>query len=1025
MININYVFIDSQEKFDSIIGEIYSLRKVSLDLETTGLDYFYNNVLLFQVGTLEKQYLIDVRKVNISTLKGWLEDETIIKITVNGVFDYTFLRTLGFKCGGFVDCMLHELILNSGLVDFKTKGYFSMDGMARRYLGLALNKETRNEFINFRGEFTKEQLEYAARDVVVPILIAEKQREKIIKHSLSRIVNLENQVLPSYGDMVFNGFYLDREKWTALVRWQEEKLYEAKHKLDEIFGTVTNMTLFDEPDINYDSQEQLKPALYKLGYTVSDTMHLTLLTQLPYEISKPIIDYREAGKAISSFGLNYLEYINPKTGRLHPKVWQIGAVSGRNSITNPPLQTIKREKEYRDCFTIQYPNNIIQTSDFCLEANTLVTTDKGLVRIEDINIGDLVYTHDNILKPVVNKFNTGINKIYKICTKNGYTIEATENHKFFVIDKLGFLVCKKVKDLDIKNDYFILPTQHKTTNKLIPILDKPTKTKKEQKEFIFPDFVTPEFALFLGLIVGDGSVKAKTGEISFVVHNDDIETKQLYISLIQKLFGILYYRIIQKTNFLIILFYSKPIQQWLLMHGFNKIKIPDMIMQSNDAVVSQFIKGLYDCDGSISSNRLRISLKEEKLIYDLQVLLLRLGIVSIKREDYNREFNIFSLYVPKNFYKKFFVEIGFISSRKNKELEKNLDRDSYESMPYQNLFIQNYLKKLNKNFHYLKNIKSGILKNITLQLAEKIKQQNPEIYGLTNLDLFLEKEYFFDGIQAITDNEFAQTYDLTIEENHSFIANGILTHNSGQEILIATQDSMEPVWVKLNHEEKNIHLFMGEVIFERPIDKKSKEYNLVKNIDFSLLYGAGLYKIIMFHKELGLDCDELKAQNVLDKVSRAIPVAWRTLNNNGAKTVINGYAECLAGRKRFFDNIPPFNASTDTNGLIQITPKNRNNKDHYKMLAQIIREGRNHRIQSSGIYMLKASLIYLRKRCKLNGIEMPTVLCVHDEIVSEYPKHMQEVYQPIIESSMLDAEQDLLPNVKPKLESAINTKWEK
>lgn len=610
--NLNYIFIDSQDKFEKYLPEILGFKKVSLDLETTGLDYFSDSILLLQLGTLEIQYIIDVRYVNIMPLKSWLENKDIIKVVVNGVFDYIFLRTLGIQCEGFVDCYLHELILNAGLVDYKTKGYFSLEGMALRYLGIKLDKETRTEFINFRGEFSEKQLEYAARDIVTPLLILDKQKVKIVQHELQRIVNLENQVLPSYGEMTYNGFYLDKDKWMNLVRWQEEKLYQAKQRLDDIFGSVVGHTLFDEPDINYDSQEQLKPALYKLGYDVADTMHTTLLTQLPYEISSPIIAFREAGKAITSFGLNYLEFINPKTGRLHPKVWQIGAVSGRNAITAPPLQTIKREKEYRECFTTQFPNEVLQTIDY-----------------------------------------------------------------------------------------------------------------------------------------------------------------------------------------------------------------------------------------------------------------------------------------------------------------------------------------------------------------------------------------------------------------------------SGQEILLCTQDSMEPVWLKLNQEERNIHLFMGEMIFKHPIEKGSKEYNLVKAVDFSLLYGAGIYKIIMFHKELGLECDEEKAQAILDIVAETIPKAWRSLNNNGANAVIKGYATCMWGRKRFFDNIPPFNATTDRNGLVHITPKNRNNRDHHKILAQIIREGRNHKIQSSGIYMLKTALIYIRQQCKKEKFEVPIVLAVHDEVVSRYPKDKQEIYEPLLINCMLKAEQDLLPDIKPKLESAIAQCWEK
>jgi DNA polymerase-1 len=53
---------------------------------------------------------------------------------------------------------------------------------------------------------------------------------------------------------------------------------------------------------------------------------------------------------MSSFGENILEFIEPKTGRIHADFRQIGAPTGRFSCSNPNLQQIPHEQQYRRCF---------------------------------------------------------------------------------------------------------------------------------------------------------------------------------------------------------------------------------------------------------------------------------------------------------------------------------------------------------------------------------------------------------------------------------------------------------------------------------------------------------------------------------------------------------------------------------------------------------------------------------------------------------------------------------------------------
>jgi DNA polymerase-1 len=89
-----------------------------------------------------------------------------------------------------------------------------------------------------------------------------------------------------------------------------------------------------------------------LGVPVPDSTRNWQLQPLAekYPVVGKLLEYRAVAKAMSSFGENILEYIEPKTGRIHADFRQIGAPTGRFSCSNPNLQQIPHEEAYRRCF---------------------------------------------------------------------------------------------------------------------------------------------------------------------------------------------------------------------------------------------------------------------------------------------------------------------------------------------------------------------------------------------------------------------------------------------------------------------------------------------------------------------------------------------------------------------------------------------------------------------------------------------------------------------------------------------------
>ena len=203
------------------------------------------------------------------------------------------------------------------------------------------------------AELSPSQIEYAARDAAIMPEVAEKLEERIAADGLATVLKLENECVMPIAEMELNGFYLDQERWReqlAVVTKAQAKF--ADELQDMLSAGVAQASLFGRAEINLDSQAQVTDALVGLGVPMPDTTRAWELQPLAekYPPVAKLLEYRAVAKAMSSFGENILEFIEPATGRIHADFRQIGAPTGRFSCSNPNLQQIPHEEEYRRCF---------------------------------------------------------------------------------------------------------------------------------------------------------------------------------------------------------------------------------------------------------------------------------------------------------------------------------------------------------------------------------------------------------------------------------------------------------------------------------------------------------------------------------------------------------------------------------------------------------------------------------------------------------------------------------------------------
>ncbi|MEP7149293.1 MAG: DNA polymerase [Acidobacteriota bacterium] len=355
---IYFQLINDAEGVRNACRELADEKLLGFDTETTELDPYRGDLRLMQFSTGRATYVIDLKgfgsngslrlNPDLEPLRDLLADREKLKIAHNAKFDAKWVRHhIGAELNGIVDTFLASQLIAAG----DSERRHSLADVAQFFTGTELDKS--EQISDWSGELSQSQIEYAARDAAIMIPLWEQMEDRLKKDDLRQAAELEFECVMPIAEMELSGFYLDEVRW----REQLDKVRVAQAKAadelqDMLSAGVAQATLFGRAEINLDSQQQVTDALLNLGVPVPDTTRAWQLQPLAekYPVVAKLLEYRGVAKSLSSFGENILEFIEPKTGRIHADFRQIGAPTGRFSCSNPNLQQIPHEQQYRRCF---------------------------------------------------------------------------------------------------------------------------------------------------------------------------------------------------------------------------------------------------------------------------------------------------------------------------------------------------------------------------------------------------------------------------------------------------------------------------------------------------------------------------------------------------------------------------------------------------------------------------------------------------------------------------------------------------
>src|SRR2546422_8630668 len=357
--NTQYQLVTTGGQLNRAIEELSKHHAIGLDTETTELDTYTARLPMIPLATPNGVYINDIsafsngevrRSEVLSPLRQLLSSLRPIKIAHNAKFDAKFIKhNLGVDIGGLFDTLLASQLVSAGDIEER----HGLEVIAGRYLNETVDKSER--LSNWEFELSESQLQYAARDAAVLLPLREKLIDRIKALSLVQCAQLEFECVMPVVDLELAGFFMDKQRWLEQLAIVEERRGELANELQEMLGEgVAQASLFgpSRANINLDSQQQVTDSLTRLGIPLPDSTRNWKLQPLAaqYPVVAKLLEYRTMQKALTSYGQNMIEFINPKTDRLHADFRQIGAPTGRFACTNPNIQQVPHAVEYRRCF---------------------------------------------------------------------------------------------------------------------------------------------------------------------------------------------------------------------------------------------------------------------------------------------------------------------------------------------------------------------------------------------------------------------------------------------------------------------------------------------------------------------------------------------------------------------------------------------------------------------------------------------------------------------------------------------------
>lgn len=472
------------------------------------------------------------------------------------------------------------------------------------------------------------------------------------------------------------------------------------------------------------------------------------------------VSYRRSAELAGAVG-PYAGYA--KNAEAHKRVMR------KHSAANDDVRTVSAlekpiyaasTKEWQDCLRIGEKNGwrnaqaSLLAPTGCLTGDSLVSTNRGLVRLSEVGdvYGetwqdlDMTVSTDDGPRQATRFFVNGEEPTRRIVTSGGYQLQGTLTHRIKVVDsQTGTWDWKRFADIQPDD---MLPLQSGTMvgeprEVPLPVLDQAYYAG--DRDVAVPEILDAELAELVGYFMGDGSLHAKG--IRLCVADSDLDVVERIRVLSKGLFNLAPV-VTRGEGYQEVTLQSVRLARWWRAAGFAKDlpgqdhtgkgwtpRIPSAVLETNDAsVYAAFLCGLFEADGTVLEGVPSLATAHEAFAGELRTMLLALGMATTTRQTPSGWGDISHVVRLRNVdhVLRFDEVVGFMGARKNGQV-------------------------------------------VAVEPESSAKGS-----------------YIFEKVQVNEDGGVQPTYDLSVPENVTYVANGMVSHNTIGFMMDCDTTGVEP-----------------------------------------------------------------------------------------------------------------------------------------------------------------------------------------------------------------------------------------
>lgn len=439
-----------------------------------------------------------------------------------------------------------------------------------------------------------------------------------------------------------------------------------------------------------------------------------------------------------------------------------------------------------------------ESSGKCVVADTRVWTDRGLEtigeifdraqmtpsctsRVTDVSEYDIrVVNERGELEKVAALTHNNRKPVLSLRLKSGRRVTVTHNHPLRVMSERGFIVWRQAGTIQ-PGDVLV-------------------SAQFGAEEAVGGAGLSEDEAALLGYLVAEGSLSDST-RIHFTT--DDAEVGDEFTAIMRGLFGS-EVRTYQGHDCLEYVVYGKELRSLFAeKYDLDYVtaagkKVPQRVRTAGHKAQRAFLSALFEGDGWIDrSSTVGLGTASEQLARDVQLMLYGLGIPASIDAKYNQKYerDYWSVAINPSVAHRFLTEVGFRSRRRADQCAERFKTSSrdpqFENIPNITGLIRDLRDDIGGDQAFDRIAGDLLRSDMNLscsrrRLAKIVEWCDQRLTRFSSggravighLRGLAELPYTYEAVEEIDDAGVQPTFDLVVPETHSFIADGVLSHNT-------------------------------------------------------------------------------------------------------------------------------------------------------------------------------------------------------------------------------------------------------